>query len=123
MEHFQQWAVRHRVPSADYGVTHYESIMRMLDFGASWDQLDVCNAAGIETAFRQAQPYEYTYAMDRRAYLDSGGNGAASEEGGAEGDARMRKGRGRGLGADRALIRIGVGDDAEWFAVTSRGMG
>ena len=63
MEHFLQWEALHRLTSSDFGVNHYESIMRMLDQLGCWGHSDVTNLAGVEVALRQAQFYERSYAM------------------------------------------------------------
>ncbi|CAK0807083.1 unnamed protein product, partial [Prorocentrum cordatum] len=67
IEHFHQFVSYYRLSRDDFGVTHYESIMRMVDYLMTWDLLDLPNVVGVEVMLRQAQLYEYTYAMEYEA--------------------------------------------------------
>ncbi|CAK0790921.1 unnamed protein product, partial [Prorocentrum cordatum] len=80
IEHFHQFASYYRLSRDDFGVTHYESIMRMVDYLMTWDLLDLPNVVGVEVMLRQAQLYEYMYAMEYEA-RDSGVSAAVSAEG------------------------------------------
>ena len=42
--------------------------MRMMDFVAGWDHVNLPDLVGIEVALRQAQLYEYMYAMEYEVY-------------------------------------------------------
>ncbi|CAK0843265.1 unnamed protein product, partial [Prorocentrum cordatum] len=80
IEHFHQFVSYYRLSRDDFGVTHYESIMRMVDYLMTWDLLDLPNVVGVEVMLRQAQLYEYMYAMEYEA-RDSGASTAATLEG------------------------------------------
>ncbi|CAK0827125.1 unnamed protein product, partial [Prorocentrum cordatum] len=67
IEHFHQFVSYYRLSRDDFGVTHYESIMRMVDYLMTWDLLDLPNVVGVEVMLRQAQLYEYMYAMEYEA--------------------------------------------------------
>ncbi|CAK0804177.1 unnamed protein product, partial [Prorocentrum cordatum] len=88
IEHFHQFVSYYRLSRDDFGVTHYESIMRMVDYLMTWDLLDLPNVVGVEVMLRQAQLYEYMYAMEYEA-RDSGVSTAASAEGEPKGASRI----------------------------------
>ncbi|CAK0824742.1 unnamed protein product, partial [Prorocentrum cordatum] len=70
LEHFTQFKSQYHLTNDDYGVAHYESIMRMIEFLACWDQVNLHDLVGVEVAMRQAQLYEYAYAMEVHRELE-----------------------------------------------------
>ena len=122
LEHYQQWVSRNGLSVSDYGVTHYQSIMRMLDTLVCWDQVDAPNLSGVEVALRQVQLYEYSYAMEADA-RDSAGpaNGPSAESAGEGGPSPKAKAKGKKGGhQSRGFIKMGFVDEAAVFAGTAK---
>ncbi|CAK0802600.1 unnamed protein product, partial [Prorocentrum cordatum] len=103
LEHFHQFKSYYHLTNDDYGITHYESIMRMIEFLACWDHV----------AMRQAQLYEYIYAVESEG-------SAAGAAGPGEGEKDGKKSKGRGGGRGRGLSRFAFLDEASVFTGTSK---
>ncbi|CAK0831590.1 unnamed protein product [Prorocentrum cordatum] len=101
IEHFHQLVSYYRLSRDDFGVTHHESITRMIDYLMTCDLLDLPNVVGVEVMLRQAQLYEYMYAMEYEA-RDAGGPASASAEGGPKADSPPAFSEYRGGFADTA---------------------
>ncbi|CAK0869113.1 unnamed protein product [Prorocentrum cordatum] len=101
IEHFHQFVSYYRLSRDDFGVTHYESIMRMVDYLMTWDLLDLPNVVGVEVMLRQAQLYEYMYAMEYEA-----------RDSGAKGKPKSRAGGG--------FLKFGFVDEVGVFTGTAR---
>ena len=115
LEHFHQFVSQYRLSRDDFGVTHYESIMRMIDYLMTWDLLDLPNVVGVEVMIRQAQLYEYMYAMEYEA-RDAGAGSSAPAEGEPKAKAKGKpKSRGGG-----GLLKFGFVDEAGVFTGTAR---
>ena len=115
IEHFHQFVSYYRLSRDDFGVTHYESIMRSIDYLMTWDLLDLPNVVGVEVMLRQAQLYEYMYAMEYEA-RDSGSSSAAPADGEPKAKAKGKpKSRGGG-----GLLKFGFVDEAGVFTGTAR---
>ena len=105
VEHYNSFVSFYHLTKDDYGVAHYENIMKMIEHLACWDQVNLPDLVGVELAIRQAQLYEYIYSMEFEAQQSKGSN-----KDGSEGDGK-KKGRGRGGG----LHRFGIVDEAAVF--------
>jgi hypothetical protein len=105
----------YRLSRDDFGVTHYESIMRMVDYLMTWDLLDLPNVVGVEVMLRQAQLYEYMYAMEYEA-RDSGASTAGPTEGEPKAKAKGKpKSRGGG-----GFLKFGFVDEVGVITGTAR---
>ncbi|CAK0889503.1 unnamed protein product, partial [Prorocentrum cordatum] len=63
-EHYNSFVAFYHLTKEDYGVAHYENIMKMMEHLACWDQVNLPDLVGAELAIRQAQLYEYIYSME-----------------------------------------------------------
>eukprot|EP00971_Amphidinium_carterae_P084669 1675933-Amphidinium_carterae.1 len=50
-----------KLQSDAWGISEHENLMRLLELGGCYDQLDLANNAWAEAAFRRAQTIEWTY--------------------------------------------------------------
>jgi len=109
VEHYNAFISFYRLNKDDYGVSHYENIMKMLEHLGCWDQLNLPDLVGVELAMRQAQLYEYIYSMEFEAQQARGSGGSAPVEG--DNKDKSKRGRGRGGG----LHKFGILDEAAVF--------
>ena len=74
---FKQMA---RLNADAWGVQEHEQIMRLLELGGEYDQLDLSNCAWAEAALRRAQTIEWVYHEKLREQDYGGGERLSPEE-------------------------------------------
>eukprot|EP00959_Pyramimonas_sp_CCMP1952_P375917 7873612-Pyramimonas_sp.AAC.1 len=82
--------------------------MRMVDYLACWDQVNLPDPVRVESAMRQAQLHEYVCAMEAEGALHAAPQANETD--------KNKRGRGRG----RGFAKFAFLDEASAFIGTSR---
>ncbi|CAK0864825.1 unnamed protein product, partial [Prorocentrum cordatum] len=101
VEHHNSFSAFYHLTMEDYGVGHYEILMKMIKHLGCWDQLNIPDLVGAELATRQAQLHGHIYSMEFVAQQSKGSKDGDEDDG-------KKRGRGRGGG----LHRFGIVDEA-----------
>mmetsp|Transcript_112135 Transcript_112135/g.323943 ORF Transcript_112135/g.323943 Transcript_112135/m.323943 type:complete len:376 (+) Transcript_112135:146-1273(+) len=79
MSHHEWWRTVAKLAPSDYGVAEHEMIMRALQDGLEYDQLDLVNLVLCEHLVRRAQLIEYYHRERTRQEMSLGSGGSASK--------------------------------------------
>ena len=78
MARHEWWKSTAKLTNEDYGVTFHEAVLRALQAGAEYDQLDLVNLASMEHLIRSAQLIEY-YHRERSRQEGASGSTAGMD--------------------------------------------
>ena len=83
IDHHNLWRRTAWLGAQDFGVQEHEQILEVIKWGASFDQLDVCNSAAFEILFRRAQTIEFAHAERVRDHVPHQGSGGGAKSSGS----------------------------------------